>query len=430
MNPYRWWLIRAAAVVLASAPVLHPTVRSPWETAVLAAVGLAHVEVGVRMWRTRPDSAVGAVMSAAGLVWLLTTWDRADVPALGAGGLALSVCYDPMVLHCAMLMPAGRLLTRADRLIVAAAYLYWPTTIAGYWLLAGGGELTVAGLVALRGSTYPVAVAAGLLIVFVVRYARAGSRDRHAFAPLWTATFIRAGTTGVATSAAFAGQSWATAVFAAGAGLVPLGAAMSLTRSHRRDLIEAGDAARQRVERDVHDGVQQRLIAAALLLRQASRAGTPDRELVARGAAEVETAVAELRALVRGMNPPELVRYGLPGAVAALADRASVPITVDDRLGGVEIDEQAAVAAYFVVAEAVTNLERYAHASAATATLATAGGRLVVTVRDDGAGGAVTVPGGGLAGLRARVESCGGTFEVTSGPGTTVRASLPLGGAR
>ncbi|MFC7481020.1 sensor histidine kinase [Luedemannella flava] len=242
---------------------------------------------------------------------------------------------------------------------------------------------------------------------------------------------MRAATTGLAGATAFNGRAWATAVYAIGAGLVPVGAAISLSRSHRRELIEAGDAARQRVERDVHDGVQQRLLAAALLLRQANRAATPDRELVARGAAEVETAVAELRDLVRGLNPPELVRYGLPGAVAALAERSSVPVTVDDRLAGASLPEQAAVTAYFVVVEAVTNTEKYAHARTATATLAAARGRLVVTVRDDGAGGAVAVPGGGLAGLRARVESAGGTFDLTSPPGagTTVRASLPLGAA-
>jgi signal transduction histidine kinase len=431
VDRYRWWLVRGAAVVLAVLPALHVTGRSPWELTLLAAAGLTQVEVGVRMWRARPDSGMGPLMVGSGLIWLLATWDRSGLPALGPGGLLLNICYDPMQLHCALIIPAGRLATRTDRLLAVVGYAYWPATIAAYWLLRGAAPLTAGDLERLREISYP-AIGVGLLIFFVARYRRATPVDRHAFAPFWTVTLVQTTATTALSMTAYHPDSWTTALYAVGSGLVPVGAAMSLGRSHRRRLIEAGDAERQRVERNVHDGVQQRLLAAALLLRQANRTPTPDRVLVARGAAEVETAIAELRALVRGMNPPELVRYGLSGAVAALADRAGVPMTVDDRLAGAALPEQVAVTAYFVVVEAVANIGKYAHAHAATATLARTGDRLVVTVCDDGAGGAGAQSGGGLAGLRERVESCGGTFDVTSpaGKGTTVRASLPLGGGR
>src|SRR5688572_5022104 len=126
VDRFRWWLIRSVAVVLAAVPLLRPTDRSPWEFAVLAAAGLAHAEVGTRMWRARPDSRVGPIMVASGLVWLLSTWDPAAPSAHGAGGLILSTVYEPMQLHCALIIPAGRLITRPDRFIGAVAYLYWP----------------------------------------------------------------------------------------------------------------------------------------------------------------------------------------------------------------------------------------------------------------------------------------------------------------
>jgi signal transduction histidine kinase len=150
---------------------------------------------------------------------------------------------------------------------------------------------------------------------------------------------------------------------------------------------------------------------------------------------EVETAIVELRELVRGLNPPEVTRYGLAGALAAVAGRSPVPVLVHDRTGGVDVPEPVAVAAFYVALEAIANAQK--HSAARTVQVSLASGeaagedRLLLTVCDDGRGGARLVSGGGLRGLQDRVESCGGRLRVDSrrGGGTTVLVSLPMGGA-
>ncbi len=412
------WPVRATTVALVCGPLLTAYWATPWELACLAAAGVLHVEVGLRLWRDRPDTRMGLLLVGCGLVWLLDVWGRVALPAVFAGGMMLSLVHDPTHLYAGLVVTSGRLRGWWDRTIAAAGYAYWPVLAVG---ALAAGQLSRAGLLAVRAWTYPL-VGAFLVGVFIVRYRRAEVGDRRVYAPFWAALAANGLCTAALSTVTYGPGHWPTVLYALGAALIPVGAALSAQRAERRRLVDARDSERRRVERDVHDGVQQRLLAAAMMLRQG------DPALVARGAAEVDNAIADLRDLVRGMNPAALVCHGLSGAVAAIAERARVPVAVDDRVGNVTLPEPVAAAAYYVTMEAVANSEKHAGAGLVTVTHTTGDNRVEVTICDDGIGGALPVPGGGLHGLRERVEACGGTLRLSSarGAGTAVRAVLPL----
>jgi signal transduction histidine kinase len=206
-------------------------------------------------------------------------------------------------------------------------------------------------------------------------------------------------------------------------------------RSSRQRMVEAADAERRRLERNLHDGAQQRLIVVLLGLRGLERRVADDPELaalVAAARAELEGALEDLRELARGLHPPLLAQRGLAAAVRAGAARSSLPIDLE-----LELDEAlppaVEAAAYYVCAEAVTNAVKHARASRAAIRIVHAGGVLSVEVRDDGVGGACVEGEGegeasGLGGLKDRVEALGGRFEVESpaGRGTVLRAGFPV----
>jgi PAS domain S-box-containing protein len=204
-------------------------------------------------------------------------------------------------------------------------------------------------------------------------------------------------------------------------------------RASRARVVEAADAARRKIERDLHDGAQQRLVALGLNVRLAR--SRIDAEPASAGPfldhllEELGAASAELRELARGIHPAVLTDRGLAPAVAALAARAPVPVEIvelpDDRAPAA-----AEAAAYFTVAEALTNVAKYARATQATVRVAKEDGALVVEVRDDGVGGARASAGSGLSGLADRVDAVDGALSVISPPGegTMVRAVLPLAG--
>jgi signal transduction histidine kinase len=198
----------------------------------------------------------------------------------------------------------------------------------------------------------------------------------------------------------------------------------------RARMIRFGMAERRRLERDLHDGAQQRLVSLALDLRLARDmvGRDPQRaERVLDGAAnELGQALEELRELARGIHPALLSDRGLDPAVETLARRAPVPVEVEAKLGD-RVAEPVELAAYFVVSEALTNVAKYAEASQAKVRVERTNGRVIVEVADDGVGGAEPKRGSGLRGLADRIAALGGMFEVDSEPGsgTTVRASIP-----
>lgn len=200
-----------------------------------------------------------------------------------------------------------------------------------------------------------------------------------------------------------------------------------LTRTRRGALDVQADELR-RIERDLHDGAQARLVALSMQLGRAEErlADQPEvAELVRQARGEASAAIAELRDLARGISPPVLADRGLVAAVESLGPRLSVPVTVEAKLARRPIPVLES-AAYFVVAEALTNVAKHAGSSRAHVALELDDERLSVEISDDGKGGA-NPDGGGLSGLRHRVEALDGTLAVTSlpGAGTTIRAELP-----
>ena len=198
----------------------------------------------------------------------------------------------------------------------------------------------------------------------------------------------------------------------------------------RARIVAASDEARRRIERDLHDGAQQRLVALALRLRMAAEPSTERGELrteMADAAAELMGVIDDLREISRGIHPAILSKAGLRPALRALGRRSAVPVELDVRVDG-RLSESVEVGAYYVVSEMLANAEKHARASVVEVGAESSGGTLRVSVRDDGVGGADPVRGSGLLGLKDRIEALGGTFSVHSpvGRGTTITCELPV----
>jgi signal transduction histidine kinase len=199
----------------------------------------------------------------------------------------------------------------------------------------------------------------------------------------------------------------------------------------RARLVEVGDAERRRLERNLHDGAQQRLVSVALGLNMVAAKLDRDpgtaREMLSSAQAELARGLEELRELARGIHPVVLTERGLGPALDALAARA--PLRVDvEAVPEERLSAPVEAAAYYVVAEAITNVAKYAQASSATVTIDRANGTATVTVSDDGVGGADPASGSGLRGLAARVEALNGRLDIDSplGGGTRITAEIPL----
>ena len=202
-------------------------------------------------------------------------------------------------------------------------------------------------------------------------------------------------------------------------------------RASRARIVSAGDEQRRRIERDLHDGAQQRLVTLALALQlargQAGAAGTELASLLERACQELESALGELRELARGVHPSLLAEAGLGAAIEALAERAPVPVEVSVSLPPGRPRPEVEATAYFIVSESLANMAKHAAASRATVVLTGDERTLEVEIRDDGVGGADPRQGSGLVGLADRVAAIGGRLDVSSPPGggTSIRAVLP-----
>jgi signal transduction histidine kinase len=202
-------------------------------------------------------------------------------------------------------------------------------------------------------------------------------------------------------------------------------------RGSRQRIIAAADAERRRIERDLHDGAQQRMVAVAVTLglAQAQMASNPEAatKLIEQAREEAQLAVKELRELARGIHPALLSDRGLGPALAALAARAPVPVEVSD-VPEEPLPQDVEAAVYYVTAEALTNMAKHAQADAAWVELTVENGWVRLQIRDDGVGGADSSAGGGVAGLCDRVEALEGELTIDSpvGVGTTVTIEIPL----
>jgi signal transduction histidine kinase len=417
------------------------------------AVGWGFIGTGLWAWRRDPANRTGRLLVALGFAWLLSTLESANDALPYTIGLTAGALWGSFFLHLGMTFPSGEIDTRLDRAIVVAGYIIFPLASVPGLLFAGPQDLDcpecptnlllirrdedVAGpLLALGPALY------GALFLIVVVRAVQRWREADPFLRLQrTPVYLTALLTFLLVTVARAGAgdtAWWAAFIAAW--LTPfafLGGLMRSTiselvaelRASRARIVEAGDAERRRLERDLHDGAQSRLVALALLLRSArKRADDPQlAELLDQAQAELNTSLEELRELARGIHPAVLTDRGLEPALAALTSRAPLPVelAVAD---GERLPEPVESAAYFVVSEALTNVAKYARATHATVAVRRANGRVTVDVTDDGVGGADAAGGSGLRGLADRLAALDGTLRLDSpaGHGTRLHAEIPV----
>jgi signal transduction histidine kinase len=200
-------------------------------------------------------------------------------------------------------------------------------------------------------------------------------------------------------------------------------------RASRTRIVTAGDDERRRLERDLHDGAQQRLLSLGLALQLVRSELGPEANgaaLLGEAEAELAAALTELRQLAQGIHPAVLTEQGLAPALRTLAARAPLPVEIQ-HVPDVRLPAPVEAAAYFLVSEALANVAKHAHASAVTVDVVSEHDTLIVEVEDDGIGGAAPSAGSGLAGLSDRVHALDGrlTIESQAGRGTRLRAEIP-----
>jgi signal transduction histidine kinase len=418
------------------------------------------VGTGLYAWRRRPESRTGALMVLLGFAWCLTALGFSNTRALFTVSLVLGGLWGGVFLHLLVTYPSGRLQSGEDRAIVIAGYLIFTVASIPALLFAspedlGCDDCMTSSLqirpdedLATIGLAAQTVLYVALFAIVVVRLTRRWRRtpplERHQLTPVYVCgllTFLlasaaAAGTGGVVGWALFAVTALLPFAFLAGllrshvARLdAELLARLEELRASRARLVQAGDAERRRLERDLHDGAQSRLVGLSLLLGQLRRrvAGDPDAAaLLDRAQEELRTSLAELRELARGIHPAVLTEHGLEPALSALAARAPVPVRLDAEGEG-RLPGQVEIAAYFVVSEALTNVAKYAGASEASVAVRRENGSVTVEITDDGVGGADAANGSGLRGLADRVAALDGTLSLDSPPGhgTRLRVEIP-----
>jgi signal transduction histidine kinase len=453
-------LLRAIAVaaVLAGVGVAVMVLASDHQEAKAAfaifgpAVGWGFIGSGLWAWRREPANRTGRLLVALGFAWLLSTFEASNHALPYTIGLTLGALWGSFFLHLGMTFPSGEIDTKLDRAIVIAGYFVFPLAFVPALLFAGPQELDCPGcptnllLVRQDDDLASVLLALGPVLygtLFLIVVVRAAQRWREADpflrlqrTPVYTTalltfllvTVARAGAGEAAYWAAFI-AAWLTP-FAFVGGLLrsTISQLVEELRASRARIVEAGDAERRRLERDLHDGAQSRLVALALLLRSARRRADGElADLLDQAQAELNTSLEELRELARGIHPAVLTDRGLESALEALTSRAPLPVTLEveseDRLPG-----PVESAAYFVVSEALTNVAKYAQATEATVAVRRSNGRVTVDVSDDGVGGADAAGGSGLRGLADRLAALDGTLRLDSpaGHGTWLHAEIPV----
>jgi signal transduction histidine kinase len=425
------------------------------------AVGWSFIGVGLYAWRRRPESRTGALMVLLGFAWFLSALAFANSPVLYSLGFVVGGLWGGVFLQLIMSFPSGRLASGWDRALVIAGYVTFTVASIPAMLFAGPHELGCndcpTNVLLTRRDPDLASVALGFevalyVVLFVIVLVRLTLRWRRTVQPerlqltpvyvcgLLTFLLVTAGTAGAGAAAAWAAFS-ATALlpFAFLGGLLrthvarldaDLRARVQELRASRARLVEAGDTERRRLERNLHDGAQSRLVGLALLLGHARRRVETDPEetaaLLDRAMVELKASLAELRELARGIHPAVLTERGLEPALHALASRAPVPVTFDTD-SEQRLPAPVEAAAYFVVAEALANVAKYAQATQATVAVRRANGSVTVEITDDGIGGADAAEGSGLRGLGDRVAALDGTLSLESRPGhgTCLHVEIP-----
>jgi signal transduction histidine kinase len=437
------------AVVLATD---HNDAKAVW--AVLGpVVGWSFIGTGLYAWRRRPDSRVGALMVLQGFAWFASVLSLANAAALYSLGLVVGGLWGGVFLQLVMTFPSGRLTPSLDRTLVWAGYLIFTVASVPAMLVAGPHELGCdecpANVLLIRRDpdlasaalAVQAALYAALFVIVLVRLARRWQRtpslERLQLTPVYVCGLLAF----LLVTAAQAGAGDAAWWFAfAATALLPFAFLAGLLRSHvarlveelrasRARLVATADTERRRLERNLHDGAQARLVALAMLLNHtrarvdAAPGEVP--QLLDEAIAELKTSLAELRELARGIHPAVLTERGLRPALDALAARVPVPVTLDTD-SDERIPAPVKVATYFAVSEALANVAKYAHATEASVAVRRDNGRVTVDVSDDGIGGADPEHGSGLRGLADRVAALDGTLSLDSPPGRGTRLHIEL----
>ena len=489
MNPLRRALLALGAAGIVMGVLMTAVIATSDHTnfrGLMAGLSLlvawSFLGTGLYAWDRRPDNLTGPLMAALAFSWLLGGMSASNLPGLFIAGSLLTGLPFAILIHLLFAFPSGRLQRRADRVFVGLGYFVTtvlppigivfldpavsddcPECPANPLLIWDNQDLFEV-LVAIQ--TVLAAIVLGAVIWHLVRRRpESGDPDeRVRNAPVWWAggatllLVLAVLATNVAPeegasddylfAAALAVLATVPYAFWLGvlrsrlweAGVVAdenvrldaeLQARLDELRESRARIVEAGYAERRRVERDLHDGAQQRLVAIALDLQlvrsKLERDPVAAGKLLDEATRELSGATEELRELARGIHPPVLADRGLVAALEALAGRAPLPVTVEAD-NTKRAPDAVEAAAYFVVSEALTNVARHAHAGHAVVRVMHHDGLLSVEIEDDGAGGANVAGGSGLRGLADRVGALDGALEVESaaGRGTKVRASLPV----
>jgi signal transduction histidine kinase len=400
------------------------------------AVGLTYLLGGLSAWGRQPANRTWKLMTGVGLAWFIGNLAASDVPLISAAGTVLADTDAILLVALVLAYPEGRVEGLADRVIVAFAaagltganVVFLVTGVAAPALLLG---LIVTGAVGIR---------------IPIRWYQAPRARRRALGPPLLAVLVTIAAVAVAIVARLlgVGEDAASALLSArdiGVLAIPIGFVVGSFQlvedeliASRARIVAAADEARRRLERDLHDGAQQRFVAVSVALRIVrSRLGPGIDPRVAEGldaaTNELRAGIADLRELARGLHPAVLTDEGLAGALPALADRSTVPTRIVG-MPDCRLPAPVEATAYFVVSEALTNAGRHSRATEASLRARIANGVLRVDVADDGIGGADISAGTGLAGLVDRVEALGGDLRVVSPPGggTLVSATIPLAG--
>jgi signal transduction histidine kinase len=445
-------------------------------------VSWAFLGTGLLAWDRRPSNLIGPLMVAVGFTWCLTQFEDSNLPGLFAVGIVWGAIPFAFLAHLLFAFPSGRLETRTARVVVPMTYFLvgvMPLVAVVFLDPAGSAEgwscdgcptnpLLISDQPAVVNAVYGIVNGAGVIATAVLVWhlfrnaRRAGGSARRRDAPVWWAGAVTMFLLGALLLLQIKGKEpfaqyvfylallaltsvpiafWlgglrvkldeADQVAAENVRLdAELQARLDELRESRARIVEAGDSARRKLERDLHDGAQQRLVGLALDLRlaRAKLDGDPAEagRILDEAQEELARATEELRELARGIHPAVLSDRGLEAAVDALAARAPLPVEIDAALSG-RLPGPVEAAAYFVVAESLTNVIRHADAGRAEVRIRRENGSLLVEVRDDGRGGADR-GGSGLRGLEDRISALDGHMNVDSpvGRGTVVRAGIPV----
>jgi signal transduction histidine kinase len=470
--------VGAAALILTSG---HESSRGLAMALILSAAwGFAFT--GLYAWDRRPGNNIGPLMTAIGFAWFFVAMTFSDNEVVFSIGIVGNTLAYAILIHLLLCFPGGKLEGRLNKWVVGLTYFVTTVLQAVRFvftvpsndgcegcpenpvLIAGHEGLSNA--INLIQVTMAIVLIAITVVVVFKRWRRSDANRRRALSPvvftgglafliLLVQLAIQPGVskavervTYIAAVVVFACLPFAfllgllrsrigraeeitTALSAENEQLnAELQAKVEELRASRARIVEAGYAERRRVERNLHDGAQQRLMALTMNLRLARDKLGEDpavtAELLDEAMDELAAATAELRELARGIHPVLLSECGLRAALGGLAERSPVPVellaTPAERLPA-----PIEMAAYFVVAEALTNVARYAEAEVATVRVERRNGTVEVEIRDDGVGGADLDAGTGLRGLEDRVGALEGRFRLSSpvGAGTTVEASIP-----